>query len=95
MIEYIEDEIAHRDYIIESETTEEMRILNSFPNAREISKIVGKYSQEESLDSRQEEVYKLAMEALDKKENMLLLFLFLSIPLIIIVLVITFIIYSK
>lgn len=95
LVEYIEDEIAHRDYIIENETTEEMRILNNSPKAREIAKIIDKYAQEESLDSRQEEVYKLAMEALDKKKNMLLLFSFLSIPLIIILLVITFIIYSK
>lgn len=69
LIEYIEDEIAHRDYIIENETTEDMEILNGSPNKEEAVKIVDKYAQEESLDSRQEKVYKLAMEVLDEEDE--------------------------
>lgn len=95
LVEYIEDEVAHRDYIIENETAEEMRILNNSPKAKEFTKIVNKYAQEESLDSRQEEVYKLAKEALDKEKKMLLLFLSLPISLIIILSVIAFIMLPK
>ena len=88
LIEYIEDEIAHRDYIIENETTEEMEILNDSPNKEEVVKIVDKYAQEESLDSRQEKVYKLAMEVLDKEDedDRVILAVYLSIPLIILLL---------
>ena len=85
LIEYIEDEIAHRDYIIENETTEEMEILNDSPNKEEAVKIVDKYAQEESLDSRQEKVYKLAMEVLDEEdEDDRIILVYLSIFLIII-----------
>lgn len=83
LIEYIEDEIAHRDYIIENETTEEMEILNDSPNKEEAVKIVDKYAQEDSLDSRQEKVYRLAMEVLDEKDDMILLAKYLSILLIV------------
>lgn len=85
LIEYIEDEIAHRDYIIENETTEDMEILNGSPNKEEAVKIVDKYAQEESLDSRQEKVYKLAMEVLDEEdEDDRIILVYLSIFLIII-----------
>ena len=85
LIEYIEDEIAHRDYIIENETTEDMEILNGSPNKEEAVKIVDKYAQEESLDSRQEKVYKLAMEVLDEEdEDDRVILVYLSIFLIII-----------
>lgn len=84
LIGYIEDEIVHRDSIIENETAEEMRILNDSPKKEEIVKIVDKYAQEESLDSRQAKVYKLAMETLDKEDYMILLS-YLSILLIVVV----------